>query len=70
MNLHYHIAVAHEEAARLFGDIKATLRFWREIRHAGRHGDVLDQRIVDAGMSMVSSAVDRMDHAENPEAFR
>lgn len=68
--MNYFISVAMEETARFFGDIKATARFWREIRHAGQHGDVLDQRVVDAGMSMVGSAIDRMDYAENPEAFR
>lgn len=68
MGAGYYMDVAKEEAARLIGDIKAAMRFWREIRHAGRHGDALDQRIVDAGMSMVSSAIDRIDHADSARA--
>jgi len=67
--MNYFISVVMEETARFFGDIKATLRFWREMRRVGLHGDVLDQRIVDAGMSMVSSAIDRMDYRANPEGF-
>lgn len=66
--MNYALSVAMEETARFFGDIKATLRFWREMRRAG-DGSGLDQRIVDAGMSMVSSAVDRMDYRANPEGF-
>lgn len=63
------LSVAMEETARFFGDIKATLRFWREMRRAG-DGSSFDERVVDAGMSMVGSAIDRMDYAENLEAFQ
>lgn len=67
--MNYALSVAMEETARFFGDIKATLRFWREIRR--QFPDVcMDRRILDTAYAMASTSIDRVEASESSEAHQ